>query len=260
VHARNAIAQRGWGPLNYYLLDHAEVRKTSNFHASINHEQDSNSTSTLTIDICSSLNTTKGFAGDIMGKIVSEHMKDNSRAVTLNERKRKMNEAKNDFEKLKLLTRISSGSLAGVGCYHITSDIKDIVMEDRIAKKKREEEQNMKRKKRKEMDSENYLESKSKWRNKQQLTVKDLKLLLKHHCQPNDSPISSKAQDLREQFKKREYRLFDDLTINDALANDNRQNNNNNDEHSINALRLFTPCSENNNYNDVSDRDHIHEL
>jgi hypothetical protein len=134
-------------------------------------------------------------------------------------------------------------------------------MEDRIAKKKREDEHNVKRKKRREKDTENFLQSKAKWRNKQQLTAKDLKILLKHHYRPNASPISSKVQDLREQFKNREYRLLENLTDTDLLDDSNRQSNNNaDDEQSITALRLFSPCSDNYIQDDVSDKDHFHEL
>jgi hypothetical protein len=101
------------------------------------------------LDICP-LNTSTGFASGMMEKIFAINMKDKRRGETLQEKTRKMSEMNSNIEQLKLLTQISSGSLGSVGKYHITADIMDVVVEDRIAKKKKEQQKEEKRKKKTE--------------------------------------------------------------------------------------------------------------
>jgi hypothetical protein len=95
-----------------------------------------------------------------LDKIVSEHIKDSARSATMKEKKGKMGKTLNKIEQLKMLTHISSCSLAGVGRYHITLDVKEIVKEDQMAKKRKEMERDAKQKRKKEVEVANYLESK----------------------------------------------------------------------------------------------------
>jgi hypothetical protein len=79
--SKKAIAQRGWGPLNFALLDHPDVRKT-NAGDGINTSLTS-TTSEYDIDIVSSLNFSTGFSSNMMEKIITEQMKDKSRIESL---------------------------------------------------------------------------------------------------------------------------------------------------------------------------------
>jgi hypothetical protein len=132
------------------------------------------------LDIAS-VNTTTGFAGVCIGKILTEHIRHESRISTMNEKKRKMSEALSNIDKLKLLTRISSGSLAGVGRYHITCDVKDIVKEDHINKKRILKEKEQKKIQKKVNERTTYLQAIGKKKNNHPLNGKDIKSILQHH-------------------------------------------------------------------------------
>jgi hypothetical protein len=269
-NAKTSIANRGWGPLNFVLLDHPDVRK-------IDHNESANIQQQQTTEISRfdlrSVNTTEGFAGNILDKIVFEHIKDSARIATIKEKKRKMSETSNKIEQLKMLTRIPSGSLAGVGRYHITSDVKEIVKEDRMAKKRKEMEKDLKRKRKKEVEVATYLESKKKFKDKiVPLTAKDMKRLLQFHRCTNDSPIHTKAKELREQFQRRQHRLFDEQDSLELACNDNllcptaphNCNDKDDDDNSIdtyaeelctNALFKFSHCNCTSTSIDKSDND-----
>jgi hypothetical protein len=140
--------------------------KVARGHENTSSRQNPYHTPTSCFDVAS-INHSTGFAGDIMSKLVCEHLKDGNRITMLNEEKRKMMEASSNIEKLKMLTRISSGSLAGVGRYHLTADIKDIVKEDRMAKKVKEQEKEsnrqQKNKRKQQHPSTQFQSLKTKW-------------------------------------------------------------------------------------------------
>jgi hypothetical protein len=252
-NAKKAIAQRGWGPLNYVLLDHPDVRNNTR-NDSVQHEHRYGDSEESSFDV-STVNTSKGFAGVMLGKIFTEHMRSTSRIEAMNEKKRKISEASRSIDKLKMLTRISSGSLAGVGQYHITSDVKDIVKEDHLIKKRKEEEKETRKKNKIEIERATYFASVMKFRSKQTLTSKDIKSMLQNHILPNDSPLCTKVKELREQFQRRQHRLHFDLTpVADVsavestpqLQHDNSDDNSINtdaEEQCANALFLFSQCN-----------------
>jgi hypothetical protein len=226
ANAKKAIGKRGWGPLNYALLDHPDVRKP--FLKSSTNELISTTESS-----CSSyssfdpitLNLKSGFANDLMEKIITEVMKDKSRVDTLNEKKRKMSEMNSNNEQLKLLTRILSGSLAGVGRYHITSEVKDVNVEDCNIKQQKEDMKENKRQQKKSNETKKYINATMKDRESQQLTYKDLKILIWYHHCADDSPVKTKIRDLRLQWNRSRHRiLFNDInqsqpSINNVYCN-----------------------------------------
>jgi hypothetical protein len=75
-NAKTSIAHRGWGPLNFVLLDHPDVRKIVHNESATNQQQQTTETSSFNFR---SVNTTEGFAGNILEKIVSEHIKDSAK-------------------------------------------------------------------------------------------------------------------------------------------------------------------------------------
>jgi hypothetical protein len=92
-NSKKSIAIRGWGPLNYVFLDHPKIRKTI--------LSDSGATTGNSNFDVHAVNTSRGFAGDIMGKIMYAHLKDKSRVETINKEKRKMSEAVRNIYQLK---------------------------------------------------------------------------------------------------------------------------------------------------------------
>jgi hypothetical protein len=90
-NAKNAITQRGWGPLNIILLDHPDVRKAtqeSNAGGRICQQiplPSSISTDSNNFDV-GSVNVAKWFARDLINKILHEQLKDKNRIETLKEK------------------------------------------------------------------------------------------------------------------------------------------------------------------------------
>jgi hypothetical protein len=81
-----------------------------------------------------------------------------------------MSETNNSIDQLKLLTRVSSGALAGAGRFHITADVKDVIREDHIVKRRKEQLKQDKRQVRKTKETAKYRHAVSKANEMQQLT------------------------------------------------------------------------------------------
>jgi hypothetical protein len=95
-------------------------------------------------------------------KIITEQMKDKSRIESLKEKKRKMSETNNSIDQLKLLTRVSLGALPGVGRFHITADVKDVIREDHFVKRREEQLKEDKRQVRMSKEAAKYRHAISK--------------------------------------------------------------------------------------------------
>jgi hypothetical protein len=127
--AKTAICERGWGPLNFALLDHPSL--------SVKNTATSNRPCT---DI-KKLNTSSGMAADMFDKLMEDKSKDEARVATLKKRKRYFDKLASEAEKLKSLTRISSGQLAGVAKYNVCSHTRDAIKNNLEKNEKKQKEQ-----------------------------------------------------------------------------------------------------------------------
>jgi hypothetical protein len=109
IKAKTAIAKRGWGPLNYALMDHPAL-----------HDDIQNKSRRECVDI-SCINTSKGVAAVMFDKLIENKSKDDKRIEILRKRKEEVEKMTSEAEKLRSLTGISSGQLSGVGKYNICS-------------------------------------------------------------------------------------------------------------------------------------------
>ena len=145
-NVRHAIVERGWGPLNYVLLDHPDVRKGSSIDMnsdtseSINNTNNSNDSNTvapsISVDL-SAINTSSGYAGIITDAIIVHHLKDSAKVKSLQLKKEKINEISDLTEKLKAICKKmpSSGAFASVGEFCLTPNVMAVVVKEKKGNK-----------------------------------------------------------------------------------------------------------------------------
>jgi hypothetical protein len=208
-NAKTAIAERGWNPLNYALLHHpALVDKPS-----------SNIPNQIRPVNMSTINTESGLASELMNKIVEEKSKEEARIETLRKRKNELDLMSSQVERLKTISRYSSGQLAGVGKFHICKNTHNAIKQNLQQGEIKRNLQESKRKQREEILIQKYRDARNKVRSGRSdlLTIDDLKSLLRQHRRKHDSPTCTKVKELKAQWNRRCHRmlLFDDNIIDD---------------------------------------------
>jgi hypothetical protein len=195
--AKNAICERGWGPLNFALLDHPSLSA-----------KNTATTNRPCTDI-NTLNISSGMAADMFDKLIEDKSKDEARVATLKKRKSYFDKLASEAEKLKSLTRISSGQLAGVAKYNVCSHTRDAIKHNLEKNEKKQMEQETKRRKRERDFAQRYISAKEKAIvDDTALTIDDMKSLLRFHRFKDDSPIRIKVKEIKEQWQRRRQRLF----------------------------------------------------
>ena len=123
-HAKTAISERGWGPLNYNLLDDAILRRSA--------ASGSTCTAAKLTEIQNDLNrnTVKidnGIALSILDKLIMTRQNSTAYQHGLTKRMQEMNDTLTKLDQLKKLSRITSGSLGSLSIYHINDDVRNEV-------------------------------------------------------------------------------------------------------------------------------------
>jgi hypothetical protein len=108
------MSLRGWGPLNYFLLDHPVFAKSG--------KQSIASYCNDTILDLSSVNISEGDARDYLDVLIFEGRKDEGRMIRWKQNHKLANEKTNAIDTLKVLTRVTSTQLAVTGDYHLGLD------------------------------------------------------------------------------------------------------------------------------------------
>jgi hypothetical protein len=126
---KKAIQNCGWGPLNYALLQNADILSTKGRPAGESSESTDGGDSTTyasTVDVrtrSTALNTQKGYAADLLEGIVREAMKDDGRRDKISQKMQAEVAVADTAMQLKKMTKVTSGGLASCGMYHIDSEI-----------------------------------------------------------------------------------------------------------------------------------------
>ena len=209
--ARKAMLERGWSPLNYALLEHEQLKKSKvKYGADLQSNLLSiNNTNTNTLDL-STINMREGSllatASDLL---LQERSKQQGYQDKMNKRKREIASKKSSLEKLQVIGRLTSGTMAAGGLYYLSSDVRDIIKTN--CEKKEKDKQAVVRRVNNRHNSS--VEEYHVVRNKIildptiKLTTKEMKVGLKFHTRKSDSPIKSKVNDLRIQYDKRKHRI-----------------------------------------------------
>jgi hypothetical protein len=214
--AKKAICDRGWGPLNYKLLQHPEVLKTKLASPPVLNQENepfirmprlpplsgADTGTSLTI------NVTKGAAGEATAAIVRSEL---LREGSINARKKRHDREDNlasVAQRLAKITKVSSGTIASQGIYHLGADIHTKVMQHHAEKEATEAEAVKKRAEREDVRRGKAQSTWDKRRNgtRNKTTLTDLRILVQDLKEGSDSPLKKDRTGLECQCKARELR------------------------------------------------------
>lgn len=190
--ARDAISSRGWGPLNYVLLDHPKL---------VINDCDTDSKAEL--------NESGPIVSNYLNKLIDKTLKNKAANKKWEESKKKAHDKENVFKRISAVTSLTSGSMAACNEYCLTSET---ILEAATVREKEQKAKEIESRAKKEAivaKQNNAFEVViKKYMNKdQKLLTNDYKVLLRHVQKKNDSPIRKRYKDLHEQFLVREHRL-----------------------------------------------------
>ena len=213
---RKAIQDRGWGPLNYVLLQNADILSTKGCTATESSEpsgvdgaQDTNSSnpSTATKKV-TTLNHKKDLAAEYMDGLIRETMKEDGRQEKIREKRRQEHTLVDTAKKLKEMTKVTSGGLASNGMYHIQQSVHGEVTTRKSLTMAKDADKEQKRVAREERIESNRQAS----RDKRTVTARssmlkeDLMRGIAELKLVGDSPQKKNRQETEAQLQRRELR------------------------------------------------------
>jgi hypothetical protein len=202
-----AIATRGWGPLNYYVLDDPLLHRTNHCDStSTNNGSDTSHQSSVDL---AHVNVSYGAGRTLLDKLMLDASKDKIHMDALEKRKSEMDTIRNKIERLKRLTRISSGQLASISQYHVGPEVYNEIQHRLEQDQAKQKARDCRKDQRVNALALRYLHTRQKMHENPTLVLNtdDLKTLLQYHKRRDDSPIKTKAKDLRQQWERRKDRL-----------------------------------------------------
>jgi hypothetical protein len=119
-----------------------------------------------------------GYAGELLDQVVAQEKKSERREANLQKRKLENIDNVSKTDRLKKLTRISSGTLASIGKHHICDETAIVLkshwqVEEQLANNK-----NVQRQQRIDKQQKKYRATMEKTSNNQLLTVDNMRLLM----------------------------------------------------------------------------------
>jgi hypothetical protein len=223
--ARKAILQRGWGPLNYCLLDHpklirldsSDIRPTATVSSDgMSTIPSSNNSMDITLSI-DNLNVEGPVVSSMLDLLVDNKAKSEGHKEKNKEKKRKIEETNNKLALLAEVSNVTSGQLACQNIYTLTcEEVISKVRTTEVNKQQKRSEIDVKKAAQQAKESQQFRQAYQKYANNQRLAASDLRALIrktKHHR--DDSPVRSKMLELQEQWDRRKHRL-DDFLLNNA--------------------------------------------
>jgi hypothetical protein len=208
-NAVTAIAQRGWNPLNYCLVDHPDVRTTKRVLIGTKPNEEATA---VAGDGAVDVNTSTGLAGQLIDAILIDRLKCVSAMESIqNERQNlittgeQVAEVANVFRyssnvldaALLADTPITSGNCAKKGHFAITKRVRELAWNKQALIWERDDAKKARLEQRQETAQQQYMKSKEKARNNEVLTITDYKALVRHHWRIGDPKIPTKITELR---------------------------------------------------------------
>jgi hypothetical protein len=208
---KKATLFRGWGPLNYYLLQNPDILSTKAKSAEeipepAGGDNSINQSSFLNPGI--TLSAKKGIADDMMQEFVRDAMKDEGRKEKIRQKRREEVGIADTVKKLKEMTKVTSGSLASHGMYQIAPGTHREVAERRALRLAGDAETQKKR----AVREERIVVGRQVAREKRTSTARcsmqqgDLQRLSQELKQQGDSPQKKSRTETEAQLKRRELR------------------------------------------------------
>jgi len=215
---KHAIADRGWYPANYALLNHpAVVVKTK--ESTMSSYSSSSSTPTTSLMEATtkrrivfpeeeSINMSTGTAGEYMEKLLRDTLKKDGMRQKLKRQKEEEDARGKLFDKLKNATKISSGTLGMANEFTLTEDVHTLVANNAAETNRKVEEQEAKRKQRHQAKLQKINKAYATRMGVSDISQLNVGVLSTLSAQlGGPSPLGKKKNELVEQVRKRERRL-----------------------------------------------------
>jgi hypothetical protein len=206
---RNAIADRGWSPLNYNCLCHPEILSTKTMNYDDNDEQ-----------ICTrqqeqegahrapeqSLNLSKGLAGSLIDSIVAARIRDDARnGVNLEENRLKR--VQNALEAIgSNKRRYTAGLHVSAGRFMLSTDVLENVRERKLKQEQIQSEKHEKKKQDFKTLQDKVAAIRDLRKPYNELNVAQLKTMVSWYRRPSDQPPPTTQQLLLTRLNKTSLR------------------------------------------------------
>ena len=193
--AINAVAQRGWNPLNFNLLttlpDKMDVVNLTG----------TTSSSSTQRELPTLLNVSAGSANYYLDLLIEEEMKNEGRKKKFEDIKKEQKTRDQKIENLKKITKVSSSQLAARNHYVLDENVLELVAEKNAAQ---EAAQIAAEERKKALEDKRAGALKDALRKftlcPNGLTVPEMKALVIAASKSTDSPVKKKKQELQEQL------------------------------------------------------------
>ena len=147
--ATRYISSRGWGPLNYFVLDNPVLKRT-NPNARIMYPsliRQSHVQQQSTVDVVNLEIDDGSTLQSMLDRIITSRLTNASHQNSMRQRLEESVTITSKIDRLKKVTRITSGALGSLGLYHLGSEVREIMQKRLADNKSKLREKKAKRKK-----------------------------------------------------------------------------------------------------------------
>jgi hypothetical protein len=222
TQARKAIVERGWGVLNYVLLDSPKLKKfsssidiTSNSTISTSNSSNEHQTSignvSCSLDLAT-INLNGKTAGNKLDLLIQDVSKCEGRKRKYEAMKAASNSHQSKIDQInKLLGGVSSATLAGASLFVLDKDIADVLREKDNKENRRKQELLTRKEATESKAQDRVLTAVNKYKIGGVLNSTDMRALLKQvsNTTPGtirtNSPLKTKIAELSEQYGRRKH-------------------------------------------------------
>ena len=199
--AKKAIISRGWGPLNYRLLDHPELIRDEK--QSINQNPNSDS-----LDV-TSLNTDGPCFQSILDKVIEVQLKDKGRQEKYLLEKALINENRKKFsESMDSTKKITSGKLAANNHFCLSDEkILELVKEQQANSNKQQEARDKRKQLTLQKSEDAFSIAFQKYKNNLHLKREDLLSLIRQVKIKDDPTIGKTIAEIKTHWDSIKHRL-----------------------------------------------------
>lgn len=245
--ARKAIFERGWGILNYRLLDDPRLMSIDD-EQNVNHYDSSSCYSRSTKEyqsVLTTINKDGNMFNSCVDALIEEQKKSEGRQRVFLEMLAQQKDQKRKIDRLEDVTNITSAKLAVNNCYVLDDDLLQKFRKVHETKKEEAEKKAYKKIKSNDNDDKKFQTAAEKFRNKLTLNCVDMRALLKRIPPlPSDSPLKNRVSDLSTQMQHRMDRvnIFLDPLYNVANVSNSQIMNFEEDQRGLNILADVLFC------------------
>ena len=206
VHGRKAVAERGWGPLNYVLLNHPQLISASSqdddgiFPLETTNTSDETPISTALRENRYFINLEGPAIDKFFNVIIHQYAKDEGRIRAYEQRKAAAAENESAYEKLKRIGKLSSGTLTANNIFGLDENTFQMA-----AERREQDLSNQLAKNQFDLSHKIFCHDSTK------LKSKDYRVLLTFAKKDGESPIKKTLDLMKQQFLRRNMpsRLLD---------------------------------------------------